>query len=234
MKEIIDRIIQKIVELLERLAQLIDKMRQAAEILLQWLPVYLSYLTGKIRDAVEAAASAILTFIQWAQEQLKWVGSPGQLSAAATTWLADVGQPSAQQSYLVDKTELEVDDHWKGEAAQRYVEVLPNQSAALSSILDNGAQPVADALNKAGNAIIGYWTAFSVALGAFIGTSVAAVVATSVTFGASLAIILVAAGVAFAAIFTADKLAVNQMDQAGLLIRGAEAKLRGQWPTFVQ
>jgi hypothetical protein len=101
------------------------------------------------QDKLQEAIDKIATY-------LEWTGRPSRLRAVASVWRDDVLRPVSETVALFSVSGMDIDDWWKGKAAEEYANHLPMQQAALSSLCEK-ANGVSGALNMFAQAVIGFW-----------------------------------------------------------------------------
>lgn len=169
---------------------------------------------------------------------LTHAGEPRELRAAGQVWTRDVGGVVSALAGTATLNTAEVDDHWRGPAADAYRNTLPAQAAAFTGIAGIGEAIDAD-LNELATAILVFWASIGAAITTLEVALLAAAAASSTLVGAPIGIAAAAGALAtFAAAAVAAVVALNNIGSVSAS-RGADLQRRldsdtafplGSWP----
>ncbi len=166
-----------------------------------------------------------------------FLDNPGDIAAwtrLAGTWYSDVIQPMQEQSARLSTHAMDVDDHWKGVAADAYATSLDQQVQQFDTFVDTSLKCI-------WSGIIGSFTGWTVvllglvtSLGLFIGKLVDVILlaVSGVAIGAAV-VGLVSAIFALAADIGTANIQMNNVDNlASNMINKAALFLSIPWPAL--
>ncbi len=172
--------IQELLRRAERLLQQVrDKLRELVEKInntLSRIPAVLvpDVVVDGIRAGIRKMNELFDQLVSKMQEFFNSPGWPPALFEAGDQWLRAVGGPSAETEDQINAEKLNVDNYWKGSAAEAYKETLGTQQSAFAAMADL-ARKIKDCLHDAAWGIIKFWVAVGVALVALVAGLVTAV-----------------------------------------------------------
>jgi uncharacterized protein YukE len=153
-----------------------------------------------IGPAVKAAFDELVAPVTEALDRIVFYcnnpGDPGGIRTVGEDWTNNVGAHASTQAGQLAKGQLDSDNSWSGQAAERYGEAAILQSQALTQI-KTMTDALQNTLNEIAAAITNFWIGFANYLGVYLVAMAACAIA-----AASGAGILVSLGTAAAATAT--------------------------------
>ncbi|SDJ03682.1 hypothetical protein [Nonomuraea jiangxiensis] len=223
---------------LDQLDATCEDMREQVNRLLDAVPEFLAWAVQPLKDAWDKFCEACRKLWNEYVDFFTHPGDPGRLNDAATTFSDKVQAGVSAQAGKLTETYMQVDNKWKGDAAEQYKKVL-EPAAPQSSALRQYASTVMEvskALNSCRWALIIFWIAFGTAVAVAIGELVAAI-AGFVTIVGAVPAILYSVGVIGQLLLTvglAAAYAISEMSDAASTFRtqnnGNDHLAGGKWP----
>lgn len=174
--------IQELLDKAERLMQKIrDKLRELVEKinnLLSSAPSVLvpDFVVEAIQAGIRKMNEVFDKLVAKMQEFFDSPGWPWALWEAGDRWLNGVAGPSAETENQVTSGKLNVDNYWKGSAAEAYKETLGTQQPAFAAMVEV-ARTIKQCLHDAGWGIIKFWVAVGIGIATAVTGIIAAVAA---------------------------------------------------------
>lgn len=188
-------IIDRVLELLEKIQQKIDEIVRLINAVLRTLPAALSWIADRVKAAWDTTMRQIQEMWDWLADKLSYVGNPFVLNGAAEGWKLAGGQVSRISDSIFDLN-MSVDDRWTGRAADQYKQSLEPQRRATTSIMSDYAENIGNAMSGLAVAIAVFWGAIAVAIVSLLGALAGAAVATGTILGLPAVPVLVGIGIA--------------------------------------
>lgn len=231
-----DELMQRLESIVERLRRAIQKIFDAANRAIGVLP---GYIADQVREKLLQFRDVVQKFMGKLRDALDGPGHPGVLEAAAESWYNSV---ALQTTDVVNVMQgMNVDDYWKGSAAQAYKTTLGKQEAAFDAMKDLGNR-VRTTLKEAADGISGFWHAvFGIIVAALaLIVAAAALVAGGITAPLGVAAAIGAIVVAIGGIVTAIVTLSEKLGEVSQAIPDLQAAHEtstafagagdGQWP----
>lgn len=188
-------VIDRVLELLEKIKQKLDEIVRLINAALRTIPVYLSWIADRVKDAWDATLQKIQEMWNWLWDKLTYAGAPWVLNGAADGWKQMGGKVARINDTIVDAN-LSVDDRWTGRAADQYHQSVEPQRRANTSVMSDFAENIGNAMSGLAVAITAFWGAIAVAIITLLGALAGAAVATGTIIGLPAAPVLVGLGIA--------------------------------------
>ena len=227
---------KKFGDMFEKLKDAWDKICDGIEwVLDQW------WIPGFIKDPVRSGYNTLKPKVHDALDRCaKFYQTPGDPSAIRTAgegWTNDVGGAANSQASVLVKDQLETDNTWTGNAADRYNDAVLGQNKALvgTKTLTDSLQST---LNEIASAIATFWVSFGTAIATYVIAAGIAVAACCTGVGAAAGIpaFIIATGAFITASITFANNFNNSLEEkAGkleqLVPTGAPFGSGGTWPS---
>ena len=229
-----DEVVSEVEAHLSEIQGRIESLRVKINSVLAKAPGWLDWIVERVQAGWDAVCAKMAEFGAWFTDKLAYRGDQAGLEAAALSWNHDVGGPASEQSQLVDLGDLKVDGVWSGDAAEQYLQKLPEQQSAMAAIRDEYASVISGALDAIRGGINAFWWGVVEALAALAVAIIGALTATGTVIGLPAAPVCVVAGAVVALIALGHGVselnsgatsANNTLDQAATY--GMTS-----WPTF--
>jgi len=178
---------QQVIEVLQKIERAVLKLESVINGTLALVPGILDYIVEKVKSGWNALMTKLQEFWDWFTDKLSYVGDPVALFNTASGWKTSVGGPAKQLGRDLEDVDLRIDDTWQGQSASQYQQGVQPQRDALTSLTDDFATNIADALNALATAIIVFWSGVVVAILAIIVGFATATGAAVTVFGIPLA-----------------------------------------------
>jgi len=187
-------IIERALELLEKIRQKIDEIVRLVNAALRLLPAALSWVADRLREAWDGMLQKIGEMWKAISEFFSHVGDPFMLNGAAQGWKTAAAKVSRINDTIMDAN-LSVDDKWTGSGADQYKQRIETQRRANTSIMADYAENVSGAMTGLAVAIGVFWGAVVVAILTLLGALAGAAVATGTIVGLPAVPVLVTIGI---------------------------------------
>lgn len=176
--------INKVEDLLKKIQDKLKELFDKINSVLEWVPSFMvpDGIMDKIQALVDKLNSLTQKFYDKMRALLAAAGSPATLTAAADTWVNNIGHESGQVAGKLQANYTKVDDYWKGDAVRQYQNVLTAQHEAFAWVADSTSK-INDALNKAASGIQDFWLGIVFGLGTAVVGLVAAIVQCATVVG---------------------------------------------------
>jgi len=153
-QELLDKAERLLQKIRDKLRELVDKINK----LLSSVPSFLvsDFVVEAIQVGIRKMNDLFSELVVKMQAFFDSPGWPPALYAAGDRWLDDVAGPSADTENQINAGKLNVDNYWKGSAAEAYKETLGTQQPAFAAMVDV-AQKIKQCLHDAAWGIIKFW-----------------------------------------------------------------------------
>lgn len=174
---------QEIQELLDRVTRTLERIWNKAQELVDTINRTLSrvpsllipdFLVERVQAGINRMYELLSEAARKVQEYLQSPGWPPALYDAGDRWVSGVARPSADTEAKINADRLNVDNYWRGPAAEAYASTLGNQQAAFAAMVEV-ARLVKENLHSAARGVIGFWVAVAGALVILVGGIITAI-----------------------------------------------------------
>jgi hypothetical protein len=151
--------------LLERIRIKCDEIVRKINNLLSSIPSLLvpEYVVEGVQAGIRKMNDLFARLWSNAQEFFDSPGSPFVLFDAADRWLNDVARPAAETEEKINVDYMNVDNYWRGAAAEAYIATLGTQQSAFAAMVDV-ARKIKECLHAAAWGILKFWGAVTLGL----------------------------------------------------------------------
>jgi hypothetical protein len=229
-------------EMIHKINELIAKIEKKSNDLIAACNKAISKVPGFIGDKIRDGAELFISRMKQVWEDLTYIfgnmGSPNALSRCSDEWSAAVGGPMSGLAGFTDPAVIRADDSWTGAGFRAYKDILPQQGNALKALKTVIVDGISTAMSEVSKAIMIFWGAIVVGLGAFVGCLIGAIASTATILGAPAGPVIAAGGalVLIGAVFAGGyNLKGTCLDQNSKLIQklndNGALSSTGTWPT---
>lgn len=174
----------EILGLLDTIEAKFQELENAVNNVLGMIPGWASWVADRLRDAWNYLCEQATKFWNWLSGILGNMGDPSALTSTASSWSTAVGGTVSGQVQVAEAGNLEVDDTWVGDAADRYRQRISLHKAALDGIKKSMTDGLSSALDTVKSGIFVFWGAVAIALTALVVGLITAIASTATVFGA--------------------------------------------------
>lgn len=187
-------IIERALELLEKIRQKIEEIVRLVNAALRALPAVLAWVADRLREAWDGMLQKISEMWNAISEFFSHAGDPFMLNSAAEGWKLAAAKVSRINDTIMDAN-LSVDDKWTGSGADQYQQRIETQRRANTSIMADYAENIGGAMTGLAVAIGVFWGAVVAAILALLTALAGAAVATGTIVGLPAVPVLVTLGI---------------------------------------
>ncbi|MEV4319277.1 hypothetical protein [Actinocrispum sp. NPDC049592] len=229
-------------EALTKVSELVEKLRGAWDEIVSGvnhvLGILPGFLEGPVKSAFDKCANKVSEVFSEIQKLFTERGSASALRTAGDSWNEQIGHRASTQAGLLVKEQLETDNEWTGDAADRYGEAVTAQNKALAQI-KTITETLQTTLNEIASALKVFWVGIAIAFGTYVALMIGCIVGAA-TVVATVPSLLAALGfsVAFlASVATLSNNFANTLDEKKAKL-DQQATMdgqfaNGQWPSAV-
>jgi uncharacterized protein YukE len=185
---------KKVGELIGKLGDSWRDITDNVNSVLRWLP---GFLEEPIKAAFNKCSAKVTEVLDKMAEFYSNPGSASAIRAVGDGWNEQVGARASTQAGLLVKEQLETDNEWTGDAADRYGEAVTSQNKALAQV-KTITDTLQSTLNEIATAVRTFWVSLGVAFVTYIGAAIVCIAGVCTAVAAAPALIaFFAASVAF-------------------------------------
>ena len=162
----------KVSELLEKLRGAWNDITNGVNHVLSILP---GFLEGPVRSAFDSASSKVSEVFDEIVKLFTERGSASALRTAGESWNEQIGRRASTQAGLLVKEQLETDNEWTGDAADRYNEAVLAQNKALTQV-KTVTENLQTVLNEIASALKVFWVGIAIAFGSYIASMIGCII----------------------------------------------------------
>lgn len=170
---------EKLKQIEEKIQEFFRRIRET----LAWVPESFAGIIEIVENGLQAFNGKLKEFWDQINKFFENLGSASSLKDKADQWTTSVAEPIGEAAGTIALNHLRANIEWEGRAAEAYKSVIPSQGEKLSALKDL-ATTVQRSLNNFSNALIAFYAAIGIALGAFYVGMTGAVVACCSAVGA--------------------------------------------------
>lgn len=171
---------KRVGELVEKLKGAWDDITDGVNTVLGWLP---GFLEGPIKSAFNKCAAKVSEVLDQVATFYQNPGSASAIRTAADGWNQQVGAKASTQAGLLVKEQLDTDNEWTGDAADRYGEAVTAQNKALTQV-KTVTENLQNTLNEIASAVRTFWVQIGIAFASYIALMVGCIVGVCTVVGA--------------------------------------------------
>jgi uncharacterized protein YukE len=140
------------------------------------------FLEGPIKSAFEKCSQKVSEVFDEIQKLFTERGSASALRTAAESWNEQIGHRASTQAGLLVKEQLDTDNEWTGDAADRYGEAVTAQNKALTQI-KTITENLQTTLNEIASALKVFWVGIAIAFGTYVALMIGCIIGAATVVG---------------------------------------------------
>jgi uncharacterized protein YukE len=176
---------KKVGELIEKLGNAWQDITGNVNSVLRWLP---GFLEEPIKSAFNKCSAKVTEVLDKMATFYQNPGSASAIRTAGDGWNQQVGARASTQAGLLVKEQLETDNEWTGDAADRYGEAVTAQNKALAQI-KTITENLQTTLNEIASAVRTFWVSLGIAFVTYIGAAIVCIAGVCTAVAAAPALI---------------------------------------------
>jgi uncharacterized protein YukE len=166
-------------EALTKVGELVEKLRGAWNDIVNGVNHVLGllpgFLEGPVKSAFEKCSAKVSEVFDEITKVFTERGSASALRTAADSWNEQIGHRASTQAGLLVKEQLDTDNEWTGDAADRYGEAVTSQNKALTQI-KTITETLQTTLNEIASALKVFWVGIAIAFGTYVALMIGCII----------------------------------------------------------